>query len=242
MIQKSITFWAILFVPLILSAQENEKAKISGIVFNQETQKPLGYVQLVSYETMLSYASASDGTFLLSLPKSDSIKIVSMGFEGVVKKVSQFLETPGPDTIYLEPATYLLNEVTVNAKESVINLNLPGNIGKNVDPAQEPRASIPDPSLGMIFSPLSLAQSTFSKKARNQRKMRKVIQKRQEKSLWHQVLSSGLIKDWIEIDDKDMDDFIVFCNSKITVTNNDNLITLRGKVLHLWKQYKNKKD
>lgn len=238
MIQKTIAFWAVLFVPLILIAQENEKTKISGIIFNQETQTPLGYVQLVSYETMLSYASASDGTFLLSLPQSDSIKIVSMGFEGVVKKVGWFLETPGLDTIYLKPASYLLNEVTVNAHEIEINLNLPENIGKNVDPDQEPRASVPDPSVGMIFSPLTLAQSAFSKKAKNQRKMRKVIQKRQDKSLWHEVLSSGLINDWIEIEDKVIDDFIVFCNSKIKVSEKDNLVTLRGKVLNLWRQFR----
>jgi len=240
--KKTFSLWVSFLLPFLLIAQEKEKTNVSGIVINQKSGKPLGYVQLVSYETMLSYASASDGTFLLSLSNSDSIKIVSMGFEGVVKKVSEFLATQGRDTISLEPASYLLNEVTVNAEEKEINLNLPGNIGKNVDPDQEPSTSIPDPSVGMIFSPVTLAQSAFSKKAKNQRRLRKTIKKRKEKSLWFEVLSSGLIKNWIEIDEDELDDFIIFCNSQIKVTKKDNLVTLRGKVLHLRKQYRGENE
>ena len=242
MTKNTYSFFACLLLPFTLMAQDQDRTKISGIVFNQETQKPLGYVQLVSYKTFLSYASDADGTFFLSLPKEDSLKIVSMGFEGVVKKVSDFLKTPGPDTIYLKPASYMLNEVVVNAREQQIDLKLPRNIGKNVDPDKEPEPFTPDPSLGMIFSPLTLAQSAFGKKARNHRRLKRTMEQRNEKSLWFEVLSSGLIKDWIEIKDDELDNFIVFCNSKIKVTNNDNLLTLRGKVIQLWHQYKNKNE
>jgi hypothetical protein len=165
-----------------------------------------------------------------------------MGFEAVIMKATDFLKTEGPDTIYLEPATYLLNEVIINAHERTINLNLPGNIGKNVDPDAEPDRSLPKPSLGMIASPLSLAQSAFSRKAKNQRKLKKNIERQNERTLWNEVISSGLLEKWIEIEDDDREKFIIYCNQNIKVTKADNLASIQNKVLLLWDKYNAEKS
>ncbi len=226
------------FVP----AQNQDEIKITGSVFNAETKKPLGFVQLVSFETFLSYASDKDGNFLIYLPPSDSIKIVSMGFEGVVMKVQDFLKTPGRDSIYLEPATYMLREVTINANEKEINLHLPGNFGINVDPDAEPDKSLPKPSIGMVMSPLTLAHSVLSKEARAQRRSQKNIQSHQKLSLWGEVLSSGMIKDWVDIEDQQLEDFIIFCNQHMKISETDNLLSLRNKVIHQWKTFNEKKQ
>jgi hypothetical protein len=229
-------FFIIAFFPYLLCQKDNQ-VKIDGVIYNKESQQPLGYVQLVSYKSLLSYASGKDGSFLIYLDKSDSIKIVSMGFEAVTMKATDFLKTEGPDTIYLEPATYLLNEVTINAYERTINLNLPGDIGKNVDPDAEPDRSLPKPSLGMIFSPLSLAQSTFSREAKNHRKLRKNVKQQNERALWNEVISSGLLEDWIEIEDDEREKFIIYCNQNIKVTKADNLASIQSKILLLWDKY-----
>jgi hypothetical protein len=226
-------FW----IPVIAICQHHPKIKINGTVFNAETRKPLGFVQIVSYESMLSYSSDRDGNFLIYLSETDSIKIVSMGFEGIIMKVKDFLKASERDSVFLKPATYMIQEVTVRAEKREIRLNLPGNIGTNVDPDADPNRSIPAPSIGMILNPMSLAYSVFSKEAKSQRKLQKTIEHQREMSAWEEVISSGMLRDWIEIEEDQLEKFIIFCNQNIQTHADDNLLTLRTKVLKLWEDY-----
>lgn len=221
-------------------AQAQKNIIAEGTLYNKENGKPLGYVQMVSFNSHLSYTSNSDGQFRISLPKDDSVRIVSMGFEPRTLKAIEFLNSSVKDSIFLIPASYLLQEVTVRAEEREINLNLPGNIGKNVDPDAEPDKSIPKPSVGLVFSPLTLSQSVFSKEAKNQKKRQKIIEHQKEMSLWEEVISSGMLRDWIEIEDNELESFIIFCNQNLKPSHTDNLLTLRNKVLAMWKEYKKK--
>ncbi|MBZ4676085.1 MAG: hypothetical protein JG782_704 [Anaerophaga sp.] len=231
------------FLPcLFCLGQNHDKVRVTGIVCNKETRKPLNYAQLVSFNTLLSHTTDSDGNFAIYLGENDSVKIVSMGFEGVVWRTEDFLKTKGRDTIFMEPATYMLNEVTVNAHDRSINLNLPGNIGINVDPDADPDRSVPKPSVGMISSPLTLAHSAFSKKAKNQRNLKKAINKEKEMALWNNILASGLLKEWTELEGKELEDFTIFCNTKISVSKTDNVLTIYNKVTSLLNIYKNKKE
>lgn len=235
--QNSFLF-ILLWIPVLALCQQPSKVKVKGTVFNAETRKPLGYVQLVSYKTLLSYSTDRDGNFLIYMSETDSIKIVSMGFEGIVMKVRDFSETGQRDSVFLKPAPYLINEVTVRAEKREIKLNLPGNFGINVDPDAEPDKSIPKPSVGMIMSPLTLAHSVFSKEGKSQRRSQKVLNTMNQKSAWEEVIASGMLNDWIEIEDQEMDSFIIFCNQKMKMSEKDNLLTIRNKVLRLWEEYK----
>ena len=243
---KNFTLTAIFICFSLLTTsvkgQENKQIRISGYVYNAETRKPLHYAQMVSFNTFLSYTTDTKGKFSILLDRDDSLKIVSMGFEGIVLKTEEFLKNEEPDTIFLKPASYLLNEVTINAHEQTVNLNLPGNIGANVDPDAEPDRSIPDPSIGMIFKPLTLVQSTFSKKAKNQRKLRKTIEQQNQRAQWRAILSSGKLKDWTGMDGKELDNFIIFCNIKISLNNTDDELTIRHKVMSLLALYKKNKE
>lgn len=232
-----LLLFTLLWIPVTAICQQQPKVKIKGTVYNAETKKPLGYVQLVSFETQLSYSSDRDGNFVINLPETDSIKIVSMGFEGVVMKVKDFQKTRERDSVFLNPATYLINEVTVRAEKRKMHLNLPGNIGRNVDPDAEPDRSVPAPSVGMIMSPMTLAHSIFSKEAKSRRKLQKTIEHQNEMSAWEEVISSGMLGDWIEIEEDQLDKFIIFCNQNIETSADDNLLTLRNKVLKLWEDY-----
>ncbi|WP_010661983.1 carboxypeptidase-like regulatory domain-containing protein [Marinilabilia salmonicolor] len=225
-----------------LQAQDKNKITASGTLYNKENQKPLGYVQLVSYNTYLSYTSDSNGQFRISLPADDSIRIVSMGFDPRTIKATDFRNSNINDSIFLSPASYMLNEVIVRAEEREMRLNLPGNFGINVDPDAEPDKSIPSPSIGMVMSPLSLAHSLFSKEAKSQRKTRKVINSMNQKSAWEEVISSGMLNDWIEIKDQEMEPFIIFCNQRLKMSKQDNLLTIRNKILRLWEEYKQTKQ
>jgi hypothetical protein len=241
--KKKYLVFTILSISLcyqFLSGQETQNIIASGTVYNKEDGKPLGYVQMVSYNTHLSYTSESDGGFRISLSKGDSIRIVSMGFEPKTIKAVEFLIRNKTDSVFLSPATYMLREVTVRAEEQKIHLNLPGNIGKNVDPDAEPDRSVPAPSIGMILSPVSLAHSIFSKEAKNQRRSQKIIEHLNEMSAWEEVISSGMLRDWIEIEEDQLENFIIYCNQNIKSSPDDNLLTLRNKVLNLWEDYNKK--
>lgn len=221
-----------------LQGQEENTIIASGTLYNIENKKSLGYVQLVSFNSYLSYTSDSNGQFRISLPADDSIRIVSMGFEPRTMKATDFFYRQATDSIFLSPASYMLKEVVVRAEEREMRLNLPGNIGTNVDPDAEPDKSIPKPSVGMIMSPLTLAHSVFSKEGKSQRRSQKVLNNMNQKSAWEEVIASGMLNDWIEIEDQELDSFIIFCNQKMKISEKDNLLTIRNKVLRLWDEYK----
>ncbi|WP_291857788.1 carboxypeptidase-like regulatory domain-containing protein [Marinilabilia sp.] len=232
--------FSVLIFLCLAKVQAQKNIIATGTIYNKEDRKPLGYVQMVSFNSHLSYTSNADGVFRISLPENDSIRIVSMGFEPKTMKAVDFLNSSKTDSIFLLPASYLLNEVIVRAEERKINLNLPGNFGANVDPDAEPDKSIPTPNIGMVMSPLTLAQSVFSKEAKNQRKRQKIIAHQQELSLWEEVISSGMLRDWVEIEDNKLDSFIIFCNQHLKPSHTDNLLTLQNKILILWEEYKKK--
>ncbi|PRZ01227.1 hypothetical protein [Marinilabilia salmonicolor] len=221
-----------------LQGQKKNTIIASGTLYNIENKKSLGYVQLVSFNSYLSYTSDSNGQFRISLPADDSIRIVSMGFEPRTMKATDFINRQATDSIFLSPASYLLKEIVVRAEEREMRLNLPGNFGINVDPDAEPDKSIPKPSVGMIMSPLTLAHSVFSKEGKSQRRSQKVLNSMNQKSAWEKVIASGMLNDWIEIKDQEMDSFIIFCNQRMKMSEKDNLLTIRNKVLRLWEEYK----
>ena len=242
---KQMAFCIISIVGLMASAgaqNNNSRVVVSGVLFNQESQKPLKYAQLVSYKEAVSHTVDHEGHFFFYLGRNDSVKIVSMGYESVVMKAEDFLKTKGPDSIYLEPTSYELNEITVTARDRSIQLNLPDNIGKDVDPDAEPDRSIPDPSPGMIMSPATLAYSAFSRKARNQRRARRHMERQKERALWENILSSGLLDDWVNLKGEELENFIIFCNQRIKVSSEDTYLSLEKKVRDLLNIYQSKKE
>ncbi|MFW6202860.1 MAG: carboxypeptidase-like regulatory domain-containing protein, partial [Marinilabilia sp.] len=221
---------------------DNKTAVISGILLDQKTEEPLKYAQIVSYKEGVSHSIDNKGHFFFYLGRNDSVKIVSMGYEPVVMTTRDFLATKGPDSIFMKPTNYELNEVTVRARDQSVHLNLPDNIGKDVDPEAEPDRSIPVPSIGMISSPVTLAYSAFSRKAGNQRRAKKQMQKQKERALWENILHSGLLETWVELEEKELEDFIVFCNKRIQVSKEDTYLSIEKKVKNLLNIYQAKKE
>ena len=88
-----------------------------------------------------------------------------------------------------------------------------------------------------MLKPMSLAHAVFSKKAKSQRRSQKVIQRQREMSAWEEAISSGMLRDWIEIEEDQLEKFIIFCNQNIQTSANDNILTLRNKILMLWEKY-----
>lgn len=232
----------IAFLSFSTYSQENKNFVISGSLFDEETGEPLNYAQLVSYKTGHSYTLDTDGHFFFYLTKDDSVKIVSMGYEPKVMKAEVFLKTKGPDSIYLKQTTHTLSEVTVRARDRSIHLNLPDNIGKQVDPDAEPDRSIPEPSIGLISSPATLAYSAFSRKAKNQRRLKKQIREQKERALWDNILQSDLLETWTDMNGKELEDFIIFCNKRIHVTRDDTFLSIQKKVMDLLNIYQSEKE
>ncbi len=222
--------------------QQKKTFLISGSVFDKETREPLNYAQMVSYKTGQSYTIDTDGHFFFYINKDDSVKIVSMKYEPKVMKAENFLQTKGPDSIYLKPASYPLDEVTVKARDGSIRLNLPDNIGEKVDPDAQPDRTVSGPSIGMIDNPATLAYSVFSRKAKRQRRLKKQIQKEKERALWNNILQSDLLETWTGLNEKELENFIIFCNKRIHVTRDDTYLSIQKKVMDLLNIYQSGKE
>ena len=127
---KGLIFF--LFLPLSIIAQKNEYIKITGDVFDSNTNSLLPYVSF-STETNLGTISNSDGRVILKYPKelaSTELYISSIGY-----KTNVFIlpETDKNDVIFqLIPDTFSIEEIKVlPLKGDEIIVKAINNISKN---------------------------------------------------------------------------------------------------------------
>lgn len=149
-------FFKVLFLLFLFSAfcddetfsQQDSLIVFSGILMEDETDRPVPYAYIASYTQHLMYSSDSSGRFFIYLPVHDSLKIVTLGFSPVVVKLDSLeLQNSDDVVIQLKRSSYLLRNVDVNlhrgffditendedkAKERIIHLEDLNSGNKNI--------------------------------------------------------------------------------------------------------------
>ena len=127
---KNLIFF--LFLPFFITAQTHEYIKITGDVFDSNTNNPLPYVSF-STETNLGTISNSDGRIVLKYPKSLASTEVYISYIGYKTNVFILPENDKDDMIFLlKPDTFSVTEVKVLPLEAdnIINEAI-NNISNN---------------------------------------------------------------------------------------------------------------
>lgn len=97
---KPVLAFALLFSLNLCSQQQK-----TGLIFNRETGRPLEFVDV--YDSFDLTYSNSDGRYLL-VAVSDSVTFKKIGFKSLTLGISNI-----PDTLYLEPKPFELDEVVL---------------------------------------------------------------------------------------------------------------------------------
>ncbi len=131
----------IIFLAFILSitysfAQNTDVVKFKGRVLDKKTLKPIPFANVGVIDSYYGAASDIDGNFTVKVParlKNNTVRITAVGY-------SVFTSTPGDMFLnketdyYLEPKSYSINEIAINAESLVLQKILrttTDNISKN---------------------------------------------------------------------------------------------------------------
>ncbi|TAJ14664.1 hypothetical protein DMA11_04640 [Marinilabiliaceae bacterium JC017] len=254
-------FITCLFLLLIRPIVRSQQLKyLKGRVINRDDNRGIPFAQIASYQLRMMFAADSLGYFIIKIPPNDSLKIISLGFESQVFKT----DNPSPaneDSLHIFPLklnSYLLGQVDVNfyrgyhehsnrynylnkKDENELHLHLPEDIkmGQESDiPAPlRPTFSQPPNVLDAIFSPLSFVYYHGSKSEKAKTKLLKI----REKDAVRALMTRELIEEISGYKEKELDRFIVYCNTHIELSKSDDEYTIRIKVIDALNEYKKEK-
>lgn len=242
-----------------INAQEGELKKWSGTVINTISKTTIPHATIASYSQVALYIANEVGEFYLSLPLNDSLRITALGYQSQTVNLQQTeKDSEGKIIIKLSPISYQIKEVTIKGykgifdplifqkhlpEEDLIQLNLPSYIGSRISKlAPNERALAGKPSIGMILSPASLAYSLFSKRESSIRTLADA--KAHEIKLSHRdmVASKEIITAISGFKDKELNDFIIYCNINLKIDPSDTGVSALRKIENLLLQYNQEKD
>ncbi len=237
--------------------QKHRQVMVQGKVVDATTNGPIAHAQIASYELVALFVADSVGRFRITLSADDSVRVSAIGYHPKKFKVAEQI-TDSIRTIRLKPLSYALKGVTIRGYRGIldplifpkhhdptpkIELNLPSWIGSRTNPIPpSERELMPSPSIYQaVKSPLSFVYSKLNRRERTLRKLHKIKADNRSRSAWEEALSANRIALWSQLRGEELEQFIYYCNTHISVSQNDTELTLQGKVNRLLEDFKDRR-
>lgn len=190
-----------------LTQLSSDKAIVRGFV---KEQNGLGFESVYIYNTRTKSGllAEPDGTFIIDLKKSDTLKVVSPGYKSQIITVKDSVEKP----VYfvrltLKRLVIQLDGVMVETPRDL------DDIQKDIDELGSSEYSYSTEKVGRaISSPISALYERFSKDARQQKELARLENEAMNKKVVKDLLNYYNQEDIINLAPKEYDFFISFCN------------------------------
>jgi hypothetical protein len=239
-----------LFLFNISFSQSQQDSLFVGCVYSENKKNPIPHATIGSYSKVTLFVADDKGCFRLRLPPSDSIKITALGHESVVIVLNKLpIDSFQVINIELTEINYMLKEVTAKGysgifdplifpkhlnNENQINLNLPSNIGSKVSKlSPSERALIENRSLASLASPVSLIYSMVSKREKSIKNLTIAKQESAEWKYKQTVASKEIIESITHYSGQKLDDFIIYCNINLLISNSESILSVLEKIKKL---------
>lgn len=207
----------------------SNQREIAGQIVNKEDGEPVPFVHIVNRTIQQGTASDMDGRFSIEISENDTLHFSSVGFEELVFTASDTTLKKGYLTIALSPRVVELDQVDVFAfknaaslKRHILSMEVPEKAEEIKIPGayEGPRRPVKpglDLSNGIGFSgPFSMIQGLFSKKAKEKREYRNVLEDYSRQKLIADKFNKELVEEVTGLKDHALDDFMIYCNQKIS--------------------------
>ena len=186
---------------------------IRGKVVEAETGEPVSFAHVVNPATHSGTTTNVDGMFSIRMSTEDTLIIKAVGYVDEELFISEF----PPKQLYeivLKPVRFLIDEVTVTE-----NLNMRERLGlPDAEPLDIPVELRGDafnekpPWYTALVSPLSFAQYYTSKKEKQKREIRIIIQNNEEWMQFSKYFNLENIERLTGLQGKQADEFMLYCN------------------------------
>ena len=255
---KELTLFTFLSLMLGTSGlgQSRQQIWLKGQVMNAADSMPVPFAQIASYKKLLMYAADSIGEFTIMLPLNDSIKILALGFEPVVTSIhNSFSNTETPVLFPMVKISYQIQQIDINAystytkysedlkavhaKAQEMDLKMPADIimgkGSEIPAAIRPVFARKPPIIAAFFNPLGYATYFLSNQEKEKRQLVKLFH--QDKN--RQLLTPEIIQKVSGLEGEKLQQFMIYCNVNIQLTDKDNHFSIKRKVMELYMNFIN---
>ncbi len=232
-------------------AQDKEETEddvwVQLFVYDADEHRVMENVQVISFRSMLVYLTDSIGSVHGFFQSGDSLKVSGMGFQPVVVKVDAFKGKENGKMVFLSRQTYMLRAVDITADKD-FDLHMPGDINMGDDKEDDTPISLRS-SYGKkkpaiykaAINPVGFAHYYLSKEERQKRKNIKELQEEEKRQKIRKIFNRDIVAFVTGYKDKELDDFMLYCNMHLEVTENSNPIIVQQDVLDLTVKYEEEK-
>ncbi|MCU4163217.1 hypothetical protein [Carboxylicivirga caseinilyticus] len=252
---KNLPFYIILIFSFLVKlnsvAQQPELIWIHGKVINHSDSIPIPNAQVASFKMVRIFACDSLGEFKSTFPKGDSLMVTALGFEPKVFSRDS-LNNDELVIFDLESKSYMLDKVDVSGfkefreftdylieeREKQKELEFPSYVPYDTMAYAKPIYHNKPPILVALFQPINYIYYYTSPSERQKIKSLREVQEDKIRSR----LTRNLVHQLTELDGEKLDKFLIYCNTKIHLTEQDNEISITNKVMDLYFHYQQEKE
>ncbi len=227
--------------------EENGEVWVQLYVFDADEHRVMENVQVISFQTMLVYLTDSLGSVRGNFNETDSLKISGMGFQPITVKVASFKNKENGRMVFLSRQTIMLRAVDIQAERDV-NLYMPDDINMGKGDEDDVPVSLRGsdyskrPSvLHAAVNPVGFAHYYLSKTERQKRKSMKELIADEKQQKINKIFNRDIVASVTGYKDEELDDFMLYCNLHLEVTEESNPIIVQQDVLDLSVKYEKEK-
>ena len=241
------TFILLIFCTLSFA---QEAQTISGKVVST-TGVGLENVHVINLNLVVGTITDEKGDFEIRAIANDTLHISILGYKSIKIKVTNDWIKFGNSNIELTESAYALEEVLIyphkltgfleiDTKYIPINNSQRYSISgltKGYEAGKKGPGAI-NKILGAIFNPADLLYNTFSKKAKQMRKLRQMKQDDEIRKLLSQKFDRDLLTSFLQIDKTELEDVLSQCNYSKSFIQTANDLQILDAISGCFEEYK----
>ena len=207
-------FFILALMSFVNVCKAQDKTLVAGFMLDETSFEPVPLANISIHPVGTKYISNRKGLFKIFISGTDSVYISAIGFKSKNFAASEIIPKNIDDTIriYLRPIVYKLKDVNVvytNRKRDSI-ARLVAEILKN-DPLLNNYDRVINRPKGTIRNPLTAMYEAWSKEGEDMRKFEDFLQYAEQQRAIDKRYNKKIIKNITDIDEEDLDEFIMFC-------------------------------
>ncbi|WP_209399886.1 carboxypeptidase-like regulatory domain-containing protein [Pseudozobellia sp. WGM2] len=247
-----LSFLFLCFSITLFAQEENlTEEKLSAVVINAQTEKPMGSVHVVNLNQVVGTITNDNGEFSITAAVNDTLYFSFLGFKSQKIRVTNDMFKFEDTKIALTELAYALEEVIVrpyqltgyleiDVKNFPINNSYQYSIsglsvsyeGGNKNPSAVTKV------LGAILNPADLLRNLFGKRPNQMRKLRKMKEDDQIRDLLASKFDRETLTELLQIEKVDIEDILNNCNYSKSFIRTANDLQILDAISSCYEEFK----
>ena len=246
----SITFF--FFVPLSLVFAQEGATLLKGKVKNDSTDEFMSSVHVLNLSSVEGVITNTNGEFEIAVQAQDTLYFSYLGFKPLKVPVSNDMIKFGAPVFRLTQLSFALEEVIlrpyqltgyldIDVRKVPLNpagrYNIPGLPQSGYEAGNRNRSSI-SKAIGSLFNPADFLYNLFGKNPKQMRKLKKMREDDQIKSLLSTKFDREVLVQLLGIERINLDEILRNCNYSNTFIQQANDLQILEAISGCYEEYK----